>query len=158
MMFELLLKVMERTCEIPTLNAPSPCCLDHESHRAPGRFFGDGCPRHFVPGYDRIVPPGHFETSLQRATRLISWEAFDPPLHSLRFSSRPSEALTPYSSPDLFITTPPGVRIATRSFCSGEEDVKPVSGPNAGSRQRFGPIQKAGKRWLSLPSRKVAPG
>ncbi|MEA3164464.1 MAG: hypothetical protein QOE88_2282, partial [Verrucomicrobiota bacterium] len=24
MMFELLLKVMERTCEIPTLNAPSP--------------------------------------------------------------------------------------------------------------------------------------
>src|ERR1700726_1673905 len=25
-----------------------------------GRFFwGDACPRHFVPGYDRSVPPGH---------------------------------------------------------------------------------------------------
>jgi hypothetical protein len=63
-----------------------------------------------------------------------------------------------YSNKDLLITTPPGVRIATRSFCSGEEDAKPVNGPKAGSRHRFGPIQKAGKRWLSLPSRTVAPG
>jgi hypothetical protein len=25
-------------------------------------FSGWRCPRHFVPGYDRIVPPGYFAT------------------------------------------------------------------------------------------------
>src|SRR5580700_10140581 len=27
-----------------------------------GRLLGWRCPRHFVPGYDRTVPPGHFAT------------------------------------------------------------------------------------------------
>jgi hypothetical protein len=41
------------------------------------RLGGDGslgwrCPRHFVPGYDRTVPPGHFAT----AFNLDAFEAF----------------------------------------------------------------------------------
>ena len=33
----------------------------HESYPYPtGRLFGWRRPRHFVPGYDRTVPPGHF--------------------------------------------------------------------------------------------------
>ena len=31
-----------------------------------GRFFRGRSPRHFVPGYDRIVPPGHFKQALAR--------------------------------------------------------------------------------------------
>ena len=49
-------------------------------------------------------------------------------------------------------------RLTSNDWASGEEEDKPVNGPNAGSRHRVGPIQKAGKRWLSLPSRKFAPG
>jgi hypothetical protein len=29
-------------------------------------LWGGGCPRHFVPGYDRIVPPGHFATGFSQ--------------------------------------------------------------------------------------------
>jgi hypothetical protein len=81
MMFELLLRVMERTCEIPTLNTPSPVanlfCLaiPHSrfppsnlrigahtctNHTAPygTALLGWRCPRHFVPGYDHAVPLG----------------------------------------------------------------------------------------------------
>ena len=29
-----------------------------------GRMLGVGCPRHFVPGYDRAVPPGHLPVAL----------------------------------------------------------------------------------------------
>ena len=32
-------------------------------------LFGWRCPRHFVPGYDRTVPPGHFATG-------FSWMLF----------------------------------------------------------------------------------
>ena len=41
-MFELLLDVMDRTCEIPTQNAPSPQALRARlrSHRPSGTFFG----------------------------------------------------------------------------------------------------------------------
>jgi len=54
MMFELLLNVMDRTCEIPTLNAPSPVTPIIESVRTPagitpyptGRLFWGGT----VPG------------------------------------------------------------------------------------------------------------
>ena len=36
-----------------------------ESHRTLGDGSLDwGFPRHFVPGYDRIVPPGHFAQAL----------------------------------------------------------------------------------------------
>jgi hypothetical protein len=79
MMFELLLKVMERTCEIPTLNAPSPVAnlfcsaILHSkfpsilrigahtcNHTVPyGRaLLGRRYPRHFVPGYDHALPLG----------------------------------------------------------------------------------------------------
>src|ERR1700686_3739036 len=81
MMFELLLRVMERTCEIPTLNTPSPVanlfCLaiPHSkfppsnlrigahtctNHTVPygTALLGWRCPRHFVPGYDHAVPLG----------------------------------------------------------------------------------------------------
>jgi hypothetical protein len=30
-------------------------------------------PRHFVPGYDRIVPPGHFKQALARIIREARW-------------------------------------------------------------------------------------
>src|ERR1700694_770849 len=81
MMFELLLRVMERTCEIPTLNTPSPVanlfCLaiPHSKFRASNlrigahtctnhtvpygtALLGWRCPRHVVPGYDHAVPLG----------------------------------------------------------------------------------------------------
>jgi hypothetical protein len=81
MMFELLLRVMERTCEIPTLNTPSSVanlfCLaiPHSkfppsnlrigahtctNHTVPygTALLGWRSPRHFVSGYDHAVPPG----------------------------------------------------------------------------------------------------
>jgi hypothetical protein len=69
MMFELLLDVMDRTCEIPSLNAPS--CCQAKFHRMDAHtctnqtvpygtaFLGWRFSRHFVPGYDCNVPPGH---------------------------------------------------------------------------------------------------
>ena len=39
------------------------CAHLHESHRTlRDGSLGWRCPRHFVPGYDRTVPPGHFAT------------------------------------------------------------------------------------------------
>jgi hypothetical protein len=32
-------------------------------------LFGRRCPRHFVPGYDRVVPPGQFAQALVLETR-----------------------------------------------------------------------------------------
>ena len=81
MIFELLLKVMERVCEIPTRSTPSTVvnlfCLTipqfeifslqssnrwahlHESYRTLlDGSLGRRCPRHFVPGYDHAVPLG----------------------------------------------------------------------------------------------------
>jgi len=80
MMFELLLKVMARAREIPRLNTPSPRCqfillsdtaFEVSTLQSSNRcstpcqnqtvpygtdLLGWGSPRHFVPGYDRIVP------------------------------------------------------------------------------------------------------
>ena len=81
MMFELLLRIMERTCEIPRLNTPSPvanlfCLAIPHSKFLPPIFesvqhtctnhtipygtalLGWHCPRHVVPGYDHAVPLG----------------------------------------------------------------------------------------------------
>ena len=56
MMFELLLEAMERACEIPTLNTPSPVAkrsfggFEITNHTVPtGRLFGVALSRHFVP-------------------------------------------------------------------------------------------------------------
>jgi hypothetical protein len=80
-MLQLLLKVMERACEIPTLNTPSPVanlfclaiphpkfppsnlrigrrtCTNHTVPYGPG-LWGRRCPRHFVPSHDHSVPLG----------------------------------------------------------------------------------------------------
>jgi hypothetical protein len=49
----------------------------HESDRAlRDGSFGRRCPRHFVPGYDRIVPPGHFATALAKCCGEMSGSAF----------------------------------------------------------------------------------
>jgi hypothetical protein len=46
------------------------CAHRHESHRTLRDGSFGGCfPRHFVPGYDRTVPPGHFATGLLVYTR-----------------------------------------------------------------------------------------
>ena len=43
------------------------CVHLQESHRTlRDGSFGWRSPRHFVPGYDRIVPPGHFKQALAR--------------------------------------------------------------------------------------------
>ena len=34
-------------------------------------LLGWGCPRHFVPGYDRTVPPGHFATGFSWLAKLV---------------------------------------------------------------------------------------
>src|SRR5271166_934272 len=49
--------------EIPSLQSSNRCAHLHESHRTlRDGSLGWRCPRHFVPGYDRTVPPGHFAT------------------------------------------------------------------------------------------------
>jgi hypothetical protein len=47
---EVFLVAMDPGCEMPT----------HRTLR--DGLLGVGLPRHFVPGYDRTVPPGHFAT------------------------------------------------------------------------------------------------
>ena len=37
------------------------CCRAGRKFRGSYGSLGWRCPRHFVPGYDRTVPPGHFE-------------------------------------------------------------------------------------------------
>ncbi len=91
-MFELLLKAMERACEIPPLNTPSPVpnillsdtafeisSLQSSNRWAhlPGsyRTLRDGssrrtCPRHFVPGYDHSVPLGRYRFRAEAGGRL----------------------------------------------------------------------------------------
>ena len=49
--------------EISSLQSSNRCAHLHESHRSlRDGTLGWRCPRHFVPGYDRTVPPGHFAT------------------------------------------------------------------------------------------------
>ena len=84
MMFELLLDGMDRFLNLRDTNAegtiallPSKvselwkalqssnrCPHLHESHRTlrDGSLGWRTSPRHFVPGYDRTLPPGHFAT------------------------------------------------------------------------------------------------
>src|SRR5271166_5536081 len=50
--------------EISPLQSSNRCAYLHESHRTlRDGSLGWRCPRHFVPGYDRTVPPGHFATA-----------------------------------------------------------------------------------------------
>jgi hypothetical protein len=55
MMFELLLDVM-------AVPEPGPPRRHADTPHADTTLLGLRCPRHFVPGYDRTVPPGHFAT------------------------------------------------------------------------------------------------
>ena len=49
--------------EIASLQASNRCAHLRESDRAlRDGSFGVARPRHFVPGYDRTVPPGHLAT------------------------------------------------------------------------------------------------
>ena len=49
----------ERTQTAP--QSSNRCAHLQESYRPYGTaLLGWRCPRHFVPGYDRTVPPGHF--------------------------------------------------------------------------------------------------
>src|SRR5208283_3023886 len=61
--------------KISSLHSSNRCAHLHESHRTlRDGSLGWRCPRHFVPGYDRTVPPGHFATAfrLERVTaRLV---------------------------------------------------------------------------------------
>src|SRR5271166_3891080 len=55
--------------EISPLQSSNRCAYLHESHRTlRDGSLGWRCPRHFVPGYDRTVPPGHFATASSLAT------------------------------------------------------------------------------------------
>ena len=83
MMFELLLDVMDRFLNLRDTNAECAIALlpsksfgnfRHSNHRIGAHTSTNHtvpygtvllvwrCPRHFVPGYDRTVPPGHFAT------------------------------------------------------------------------------------------------
>src|ERR1700730_6581168 len=96
MMFELLLKVMERSCEIPTLNTPSPvanlfCLAIRHPKFLPSIFesvhhtctnhtvpygtalLGRRCPRHFVPGYDHAIPLGRNRFRAEALIKLPLW-------------------------------------------------------------------------------------
>jgi hypothetical protein len=56
---------MDRACEMPHIPYPT------------GRFFGVAIPRHFVPGYDRYVPPGHLaKARLGPSARAIDRDKF----------------------------------------------------------------------------------
>src|SRR5271165_5494742 len=55
-------------CEISSLQSSNRCARLHESHRTlRDGSLGWRCPRHFVPGYDRTVPPGHFPPTTKHA-------------------------------------------------------------------------------------------
>jgi hypothetical protein len=57
MMFEVLLDIMDRFLNLRDTNAECAIAL------LPSKvLLGWRCPRHFVPGYDRMVPPGPFAT------------------------------------------------------------------------------------------------
>ena len=58
-MFELLLDVMEIRHSNHRIGAHT--CTNHTVPYGTA-LLGWRCPRHFVPGYDRTVPPGHFAT------------------------------------------------------------------------------------------------
>ncbi len=104
MMFELLLRVMERAWEIPRLNTPSPVanlfCLAIPHSRFPPSNLRIGAhictnhtvpygtallgwrrPRHFVPGYDHAVPPGRsrFRVEAVRAGMAVGRSNGRPP-------------------------------------------------------------------------------
>ena len=72
MMFELLLDLTDRFLNLRDTNAECAIALRahlHESYRT----LRDGCfgwhgPRHFVPGYDRTVPPGRKPFAQRRAS------------------------------------------------------------------------------------------
>src|SRR5271166_1880225 len=54
--------------EISPLQSSNRCAYLHESHRTlRDGSLGWRCPRHFVPGYGRTVPPGHFATGSRLA-------------------------------------------------------------------------------------------
>src|SRR5580704_15521332 len=64
------------------------CC--HSNHRIGAQtcanhtvpygtaLLGWRCPRHFVPGYDRTVPPGHFATGFSWAKVILAGRAAFP--------------------------------------------------------------------------------
>ena len=83
MMFELLLKVMERACEILTLNTPWPVanlfCLAIRSKFPPSnlRIGGRTCTNHTVPYGTALwatLSPG---TSCQATIMLSLWDEID---------------------------------------------------------------------------------
>ena len=57
MVFELLLDVTDRF-----LNLGARTCANHTVPYGTA-LLGWRFPRHFVPGYDRTVPPGHYATA-----------------------------------------------------------------------------------------------
>jgi hypothetical protein len=59
MRFELLLDVMDLFLNLRE-SARTPARITPYPHGT--ALLGWRCPRHFVPGYDRTVPPGHFAT------------------------------------------------------------------------------------------------
>jgi hypothetical protein len=84
MMLQLLLKVMERACEIPTLNTPSPVanlfCLAIPHPKFPPsnlRIGGRTCTNHTVP-YGRVFGGGAVPGTSCQATIILSlWEEID---------------------------------------------------------------------------------
>ena len=66
MKFELLIEVMDRFLNLRDTNAARI-----RAYPTGRLFWGGAVPRHFVPGYNRTVPPGHFATGFSLAVAAV---------------------------------------------------------------------------------------
>jgi hypothetical protein len=81
MRFELLLDVMDRFLNLRDTDAT---CTNHPVPYGTA-LLGWRCPRHFVPAYDRTVPPGHFARGfIARILQLLNFRNSRVPVSAIR--------------------------------------------------------------------------